>query len=202
VADVALVCGAGGALGSALVETLEARGDHVVPADRNVVDLTDGDAVEAFWERLAGDGLEPRWLVNAAGGFRAGTVAESEPDDLQGLLDLNFGTAWWSCRAAARRMPQGGAIVNVAARAAVSGGAGSAAYSVSKAAVVRLTQVLALELADRHVRVNAIMPALIATPANREAGIEGGVPPKEIAAVVAYLLSDAASAVTGAVVPV
>ena len=201
-ADVALVCGAGGALGSALVETLEARGDHVVPADHDVVDLTDADAVEAFWERLFGDGLEPRWLVNAAGGFRAATVAESDPDQLRGLLDLNLGTAWWSCRAAARRMPPGGAIVNVAARAAVSGGAGSAAYSVSKAAVVRLTQVLALELAERQVRVNAIMPALIATPANREAGIKGGVPPKEIAAVVAYLLSDAASAVTGAVVPV
>ena len=201
-ADVALVCGAGGALGSALVETLRARGDHVVPAGRDLVDLTDGDAVEALWERLTAEGIEPRWMVNAAGGFRAGTVANSDPEQLRGLLDLNLGTAWWSCRAAARRLPPGGAIVNVAARAAVSGGAGSAAYSVAKAAVVRLTQVLALELADRQVRVNAILPALIATPANEEAGRTGGVPPDQIAAVVAYLLSDAASAVTGAVIPV
>jgi NAD(P)-dependent dehydrogenase (short-subunit alcohol dehydrogenase family) len=92
--------------------------------------------------------------------------------------------------------------VNVAARGAVSGGAGTAAYSVAKAAVVRLTQVLALELADRQVRANVILPSLIATPANKDAGIEGGVPPEEIAAVVAYLLSDAASTVTGAVIPV
>ena len=196
------MCGAGGSLGSALVETLRARGDNVVSAGRDIVDLTDAGAVEALWERLAGEGIEPRWVVNAAGGFRAGTVADSDPEQLQGLLDLNLGTAWWTCRAAARRLPPGGAIVNVAARAAVSGGAGSAAYSVAKAAVVRLTQVLALELAERQVRVNAILPALIATPANREAGRECGVPPEELALVVAYLLSDAASAVTGAVIPV
>ena len=165
------MCGAGGALGSALVETLRARGDNVVAAGRDVVDLTDADAVEALWERLAAEGIEPRWVVNAAGGFRAGTIAESDPEQLRGLLDLNLGTAWWTCRAAARRLPPGGAIVNVAARAAVIGGAGSAAYSVTKAAVVRLTQVLALELAGRQVRVNAILPALIATPANRKAGL-------------------------------
>jgi NAD(P)-dependent dehydrogenase (short-subunit alcohol dehydrogenase family) len=202
VADVALVCGAGGALGSALVETLRARGDRVIPAGRDLVDLTDADAVEALWERLTAEGIEPRWVVNAAGGFRAGAVADSDPDELRGLLDLNLGTAWWSCRAAARRLPPGGAIVNVGARGAVSGGAGSAAYSVSKAAVVRLTQVLALELAERQVRVNAILPSLIATPANRDAGLDGGVPPDQIAAVAAYLLSDAASAVTGALIPV
>jgi NAD(P)-dependent dehydrogenase (short-subunit alcohol dehydrogenase family) len=202
VADVTLVCGAGGALGSALVEALQARGDHVVPAGRDVVDLSNAEAVEALWERLAGDGLEPRWVVNAAGGYRTGTVADSDPEQLRALFDVNLATAWWSCRAAARRLPAGGAIVNVSARAAVNGGAGSAAYAVSKAAVVRLTQVLALELAERRVRVNAVLPALIATPKNRELGIAGGVPPADIAAVIAYLLSDASTAVTGAVVPV
>ncbi len=198
-ADAALVCGGSGALGTAVVEALLARGDKVAVADRTTVDLTDADAVEAFWDVLA---VKPRWVVNAAGGYRAGTVADSDPMELRGLLDLNLGTAWWSCRAAARRLPPGGAIVNVAAGSAVSGGAGSAAYAVSKAAVVRLTQVLAVELAERQVRVNAILPALIATPANREAGREGGTPPEEIAAVIAYLLSDAASAVTGAAIPV
>ena len=197
--DVALVCGGAGALGSAIVEALRARGDEVVVADRNTVDLTDAEAVEAFWERLAD---RPRWVVNAAGGFRPATVAQTEPEDLRFLTELNFETAWWSCRAAARRLPDGGGIVNVAARAGLTGGNGSAAYAVTKAAVVRLTQVLALELAERRIRVNAVVPALIDTPANRAHGITGGTPPAEIARTVAFLLSDDARAVNGAVVPV
>ena len=197
--DVALVCGGAGALGSAIVETLRARGDDVVVADKDTVDLTDPEAVEAFWERLA---ERPRWVVNAAGGFRPGTVAETEPDDVRFLTELNFDTAWWSCRAAARRLPDGGGIVNVAARAGLTGGNGSAAYAVTKAAVVRLTQVLALELAERRIRVNAVVPALIDTPANRAHGITGGTPPEEVAATVAFVLSDDAHAVTGAVIPV
>ena len=197
--DVALVCGGAGALGSAIVEALRARGDEVVVADRNTVDLTDAEAVEAFWERLAD---RPRWVVNAAGGFRPATVAQTEPEDLRFLTELNFETAWWSCRAAARRLPDGGGIVNVAARAGLTGGAGSAAYAVTKAAVVRLTQVLALELAERRIRVNAVVPALIDTPANRAHGITGGTPPAEIARTVAFLLSDDARAVNGAIVPV
>jgi len=199
VTDVALVCGGAGALGSAIVETLRARGDDVVVADKDTVDLTDPEAVEAFWERLA---ERPRWVVNAAGGFRPGTVAETEPDDVRFLTELNFDTAWWSCRAAARRLPDGGGIVNVAARAGLTGGNGSAAYAVTKAAVVRLTQVLALELAERRIRVNAVVPALIDTPANRAHGITGGTPPAEIARTVAFLLSDDARAVNGAIVPV
>ena len=197
--DLALVCGGGGALGGAIVAALRARGDEVIAADREDVDLTDADAVEAYWERLP---AAPRWVVNAAGGFRQGTLAESDPEDVRFMTALNLETAWWSCRAAARRLPEGGAIVNVAARAGLAGGAGSAAYSVAKAAVIRMTQVLALELAERGIRANVVVPALIATPANRAQGITGGTEPAEIASTIAFLLSDAASAVTGAVVPV
>jgi NAD(P)-dependent dehydrogenase (short-subunit alcohol dehydrogenase family) len=199
VGDVALVCGGAGALGRAIADELRARGDEVVVADREDVDLTDAAAVEAFWDNLAST---PRWVVNAAGGFRPGTAAESEAADFRFLTALNLETAWWSCRAAARRLPPGGSIVNVAARSGLSGGQGSAAYAVTKAAVIRLTQVLALELADRGVRVNAVVPALIDTPANRAHGITGGTPPADIAAAVAFLLSDAAGAVSGAIVPV
>jgi NAD(P)-dependent dehydrogenase (short-subunit alcohol dehydrogenase family) len=216
VARLALVCGGSGALGSALVDAFIARGDRVVAADRlatggsdapgltrEAVDLTVPDEVEALWDRLD---ERPRWVVNAVGGFRPGTVADSEPDDVGFLHDLNLGTAWWSCRAAARRLEADAAIVNVAARTALTGGSGAAAYAVAKAGVVRLTQVLAVELAERRVRVNAILPSVIDTPANRAVmsaeALRNAVSPAQVAAAAAFLCSDAASAVTGAVVPV
>ncbi len=217
-ADVALVCGGGGALGSALVEALRERGDRVVAVDlrhdwedrdgvrRESVDLTDADAVAALWERLLGTGDPPRWVVNAAGGWRGGSVADSDPESVRFLARLNLETSWWSCREAARHLPPGGAVVNVAARAASRGGAGAAAYAVAKAGVVRLTEVLAAELAPRRVRVNAISPSLIDTPANRAAmdaeALAHAVSPEAIAAVVSFLLSDAAAAVSGAIIPV
>jgi 3-oxoacyl-[acyl-carrier protein] reductase len=79
-------------------------------------------------------GERPRWLVNAVGGFRPALVAETEPEQFASVHDLNLGTAWWSCRAAARRMGDGGAIVNVASRSALTGGSGAAAYSVRRRA--------------------------------------------------------------------
>jgi NAD(P)-dependent dehydrogenase (short-subunit alcohol dehydrogenase family) len=218
VTDVAVVCGAAGALGGALVHAFAERGDVVVAVVREAgrielregvieeaADLADADSVEALWERLAAREIAPRWLVNAAGGFRPGTVADSEPDGVRLAHELNLGTAWWSCRAASRRLPEGGAIINVSSRAALQGSAGAAAYAVAKAGVVRLTEVLAAELAERRVRVNAILPAIIDTPQNRASlsptRLAAAVPPEQLAAVAAFLCSDAAAAVTGAIVP-
>ncbi len=204
--DVALVCGGNGALGTAIVQALLARGDQVVSADlhqhdgttpglrQEALDLTAPDQVAALWDRLDAAGAKPRWVVNATGGFRSGTIADSEPDTVRFVDDLNLGTAWWSCHEAARRLPEGGAIVNVSSRAAVAGGAGAAAYAVSKAAVVRMTEVLAAELAEKRVRVNAILPSVIDTPANRESmrpeQLRNAVAPADLASVVAFLLSD------------
>ena len=217
--DVALVCGAGGALGTALVAALLARGDRVVATSHRAVadpglpnlrheavDLALPDEVEALWDRMSERGEHPRWLLNAVGGFRPGTIADTEPEEVRSVQELNLDTAWWSCRAAARRMKPGGAIVNVSSRSAVSGGRGAAAYSVAKAGVVRLTEVLAAELAERRVRANAILPSLIDTPANRESmsadRMARAVAPGDIASVAAFLCSDAAIAITGATVPV
>ncbi len=216
--DVVLVCGASGALGRAVVDTFAARGDRVVAAARRPAgDLADGvtveavdlavpSEVEALWDRLLERGEPPRWLVNAVGGFRAGTVTATEPDQYRFVHDLNLATTWWSCRAAARRMTPGGAIVNVSSRTALSGGAKAAAYAVAKAGVVRLTEVLADELASSAIRVNAVLPSVMDTAGNREsmppAALRAAVPTEDVASVIDFLCSDAARAVTGAVVPV
>jgi NAD(P)-dependent dehydrogenase (short-subunit alcohol dehydrogenase family) len=218
VADIALVCGASGALGRSLVTAFLERGDLVVAVERQstgdlqpgvdseAVDLTVPEEVEALWDRLDERGDMPRWVVNAVGGFRGGTVAETEPDEFRFLVDLNLATTLWSCRAAARRLAPGSAIVNVGSRTALVGGSGAAVYSVTKAAVVRLTEVLADELAERRVRVNAILPSVIDTPANRAAmpaaSLTEAVPAAQISAVASFLASDGAAAVSGAVLPV
>lgn len=218
--DIAVVCGGSGALGAAVVRAFLDRGDRVVSVERRpaaeddksdsirveTVDLTDPDAVEALWERFVANGELPRWLVNTVGGFRTGTVATTEADDYRFLQRINLDATWWSCRAAARRMREGAAIVNVAARPALSGGAGSAAYTVSKAAVLRMTQVLSDELHEQHVRVNAVLPSVMDTPANRASmsaeRMRNAVATSDVASVIAFLCSEGARAVSGAAVPV
>jgi NAD(P)-dependent dehydrogenase (short-subunit alcohol dehydrogenase family) len=221
-ADVALVCGGSGALGSAVVRAFLARGDVVVSAGRRsatvpqtlgqgrfrseLVDLTAPDQVEALWDRLADEGALPRWLVNAVGGFRGGTVAETDVDDYRFLQQINLDAAWWTCQAAARRLTSGAAIVNVSARPALAGGRGSAAYAVSKAAVLRLTQVLSDELKERRVRVNAVLPSVVDTPGNRASisseRMRASIPTDDVAAVIAFLCSDQAWVISGATIPV
>jgi NAD(P)-dependent dehydrogenase (short-subunit alcohol dehydrogenase family) len=233
VTDLAVIMGATGALGNAIVDAFASRGDRVIAVARSrsdvsqlasryrvspspsggaqgggvtgdTADLTSRLEVDELWERIDGVGV-PRWVVNATGGYRAGKVVDSTPDDFTFMMDLNLGSAWWSCRAGARRM-QAGAIVNVSSRSGLIAEPGAAAYTVAKAGVIALTEVLAAELKASGVRVNVVVPAIIDTPANRqmlpEKLMQKAVAPAEIAAVIAYLCSDAAVAITGAAIPV
>ncbi|TMF12766.1 MAG: SDR family oxidoreductase [Chloroflexi bacterium] len=220
--DLAVIMGATGGLGTAIVDAFASRGDRVIAVARSraevsqlaskypgvvtgdTADLTSRLAVDDLWERIDRVGT-PRWVVNATGGYRGGKVVDSTPDDFTFMMDLNLGTAWWSCRAAARRM-QAGAIVNVSSRSGLVAETGAAAYAVAKAGVITLTEVLAAELKASGVRVNVVVPAIIDTAANRQALpeklMQKAVAPTEIAAVIAYLCSDAAVAITGTAIPV
>lgn len=223
-AGLSVVCGAGGGLGPAVLGALARFGDTVVgvaspradPAQLEAAhpgalweraDLADPDATGELWRRLDLLG-EVHRLVNVTGGFRAGRLLDTTPEVLRQMLRLNLETAWWSSHEAARRMlaAGGGAIVNVGSAGGVSLGEGSAAYSVAKAALHAMTRVLAAEMAGTAVRVNAVIPATIDTPANRTwmrpDDLAGATPPERVAAVIAALCDSGLGAVTGALVPV
>ena len=222
-----IVTGGTGALGGAVVERFLEAGARVLVTyvvDAEVApfrerfagqegrvelrrcDLRRADEVEALLGRVGPDSL--RAVVNLAGGYTWTRVADAAADALEHLLDLNLRTTFTVCRAAAPVLTAagGGAIVNVSARAALQGEAGNGVYGATKAAVLALTQSLSAELKDAGVNVNAVLPSIIDTPANRAAMPNSDparwVAPADLANVIVFLASDAAAAVHGAGVPV
>jgi NAD(P)-dependent dehydrogenase (short-subunit alcohol dehydrogenase family) len=220
-AKVAIVAGAGGGLGHATAATLAASGLTVVVVDRNehalrelpdgfrpeVADTTDPAAAKSLIDRIAGEVGPPDVLVNTIGAFRLGDALSTTPDTLRLMIDVNLGPALWLSQAVAPYMQQqgSGAIVHVAARQGIEPAGGMAAYSTSKAALVHLTRILDIELRPHGIRVNAVAPQLLDTSANRatfpEEVMAHAVAPEAIAGVIAFLVSDAAAPVSGAILP-
>ncbi len=217
-----LVTGAAGVLGQAVIATLVARGEAVVAVDLapmipsagqrlsvggiDLADATAGAALIAQLTGTAGAG-SLTGLVNVAGGFLWETVSEGGWASWERMYRINVQTAFEATRLALPALRTSrGAIVNVSAAATARAGAGMGAFAAAKSAVSRLTEALAAEELANGVRVNAVMPSVIDTPANRrdmpDADPSRWVSPSEIAEVVAFLLSPAASGVTGALVPV
>jgi NAD(P)-dependent dehydrogenase (short-subunit alcohol dehydrogenase family) len=213
------VTGAAGALGRKVVEVLVGSGWTVVGIDLaevaagNValalggVDLTDEAAMTKAAERIEAERGPLDGLVNIAGGFSWETIADGDLATWDRLYAINVKTALVASRALLPLLRRpGGAIVNIGAAASTKAAMGMGAYAASKAGVSRLTEALAEELKDEGVRVNAVLPSIIDTPANRadmpDAEFDRWVTPEQLAAVIAFLLSPAASAVTGALVPV
>ena len=158
------------------------------------------DAAAAHFGRLDA-------LINIAGGFAFEAVAAGDPKTWQRMYALNVLTALNASRSAIPHLTASaaGRIVNIGAMGALQAGAGMGAYAASKAGVHRLTEALAAECKGK-ITVNAVLPSTIDTPANRasmpKADFTKWVTPQELAEVILFLASDAASAVTGALLPV
>jgi len=216
-----VVTGAAGALGRVVCERLAASGWRVAAighgaADRlpvcaaerlGGVDLADEESAERAFAALAeATGGRLHGLVNAAGGFAWENVADGRKATWDRLYAMNVATALNACRAALPRFGPGAAIVNIGAAGAARAEAGMGAYAAAKSAVLRLTEALAAELKAAGTRANAVLPSIIDTPANRiampDADFGTWVRPEELAEVIAFLVSDAASGVTGAAIPV
>lgn len=172
------------------------------------VDLSQADAAQAALDQVAQrlGGLDG--LVNVAGGFRWEEVATGSIETWDLLYGMNLRTAVLASQAALPHLLRQAQarIVNVSALASGQAASGMGAYAASKAGVSRLTEALAEELKDRAITVNAVLPSILDTPTNRadmpQADASRWVQPSALAAVIAFLLSDAAAAVTGALIPV
>lgn len=214
-----VVTGAAGVVGTEVCSWLVQSGWSVIALDlrfpapdapvaglRVQADLTvEAEAIRVFAEIGAQAG-QLSGLVNIAGGFAWETVAGGEVETWDRLYNLNLKTALNACRAVLPTLASGGAIVNIGAAVAARAGAGMGAYAASKAGVARLTESLAAEQIARGIRVNAVLPSIVDTPANRadmpDADVSLWVTPGELAHVIDFLLSDRASGITGASIPV
>jgi NAD(P)-dependent dehydrogenase (short-subunit alcohol dehydrogenase family) len=217
---VTVVGGGGGALGTAVVRRLAAAGRRIVVPTRHPgrtaqlegvteveCDLDDADSVARLRIDVEAMGA---WegMVSASGGYAGGRAHEVEDAVIEGQIAANLLGPWRLARAAAASMVAGGTggrIVIVASQAAVGVARGQAAYQVSKVAVLKLSQVMAAELQGHGITVNAVLPGTMDTPGNREsmpkANRSSWVSTDSVAAVIEWLLSDAAAAVTGASIP-
>jgi len=192
----------------------ELGGDRVV---KHCCDSTDAERVgDVVGEAFDGDDLIPSVLVNNAGITRDGALMFMDAADWQAVIDTNLTGAFNFCRASAIHFvrQKRGAIINMSSVSGLVGNAGQASYAASKAGLIGLTHALAKELSPRGVRVNAVAPGLVETDMvagqddKRRAAYEkqillgryGGA--EEIADVVAFLASDAASYITNQVIRV
>jgi NAD(P)-dependent dehydrogenase (short-subunit alcohol dehydrogenase family) len=161
-------------------------------------------AIDAAQARLKGLDV----LINAAGTFRWQTVADGGASTWDLLFKSNLQSAVNACHAAIPhlRRSRAGRIVNIGAYAALKAGAGMGAYAASKAGVHRLTESLAAELKDTLITANAVLPAVIDTPANRadmpKADFSTWVTTEALANIILFLTSQEAQPITGVLLPV
>jgi NAD(P)-dependent dehydrogenase (short-subunit alcohol dehydrogenase family) len=227
---VALVAGGTGGLGRAVSLAFLNAGANVIvtyqkPEEFNAlkkaagansaslegysVDVTDENAVSQLIDGIVARHGRLDALVNTVGGYAGGvSLWELDTKTFDRMLALNLRSGCALSRAAVRVMlkQKSGAIVNVAAKAAVDHAAGAAAYAASKAAAVAMIDSLAADLKGTGVRANSVLPSIIDTEANRKAmptaNFAKWPKPEDIARVILFLCSDDAKVIQGAAVPV
>jgi NAD(P)-dependent dehydrogenase (short-subunit alcohol dehydrogenase family) len=236
---VALVTGASSGLGRHFARTLAEAGATVAVAARRAdrlqdlvselrdlraqalalpMDVSDTASVQAAFDALAGQGLRADLVVNNAGVAVSRPLLEQNEQDYDGVLDTNLKGAWLVAQEAARRLVAAGrpgAIVNIASITGERVAGGVAPYCASKAALLQLTKAMALELAPRGIRVNALAPGYVATELNRDflaspAGqkLMARIPqkrfgePADLDGALLLLASDAGRFITGSVLAV
>ena len=206
--QVAIVTGAAGNLGRAVCAAFEKEGAAVVRLDIET-NLLDQRVVDRAVKKILEERQRIHILCNIAGGFRMGKpVHETSDEDWNFLFDLNIRTVLHTARAVVPHMlgSGGGKIVNVGAYAARNGAAQMGAYVASKAALMRLTESMALELRERKINVNCVLPTILDTPQNRKdmpkADPKRWVALRDLAQAILFLASDDARAIHGAALPV
>ncbi|MBC56565.1 MAG: short-chain dehydrogenase [Confluentimicrobium sp.] len=220
-----IITGGGAGIGRATALAFAAQGDHVIIAER---DATAGESVAkeikasggsaaairvdvtipADLDRLAETAGRADVLVNNAGIFGIKPFFDIVADDFRRTYEVNVVSVFELTRRLAPQMPEGAAIVNISSRS-IQGAMNYAHYIASKSAIVGLTRAMALELADRRIRVNAVSPGAIKTemlasrPDTDFAGMLKHQPlgrlgePEDIAASIVFLASPGASFITG-----
>jgi NAD(P)-dependent dehydrogenase (short-subunit alcohol dehydrogenase family) len=215
-----LITGANGAVGRAVADRAAALGASLILASRSFAKRTAVDHPRArlltldlaepgsLGAALAGAGRIDA-LFNIAGGFAMGeTSYDPHGADWDAMFRSNVDTLRQSIQAVVPRMiEQGrGAVVNVGALGALKGTAAMSAYVASKSVVLRLTESLSAEVKRHGINVNAVLPSIIDTPANRaampDADPANWVAPGDLANVICFLGSEAARAIHGALLPV
>lgn len=239
------ITGAGSGIGRAVCLLIAERGAHIIAMDignsaENTakeitanggsasaydIDVTDRKAIEYLFAKLASLHEHIDGIVTCAGIMQDDLIADIEPATFDRIIDINLKGTLWCIRAAAAIMSQqgSGSIVTLSSTVADRPTPRTAAYAITKAATVQLTQILALEVAGANVRVNAVAPGIVETGITQRHYLtaEGTIDetkrqevltrlaatsplnrvgaPEEIAYAIAYLLSDCSSFMTGQV---
>lgn len=225
--SVVLITGAAGSLGKAVAAAFAERGDRLILVDVSEVglqaaypgddprrllvaaNLLDAEATAQAMTKAHAHFGRIDALCNIAGGFTMGTQVHATPAETwKQMMDINAGTMLHTVQAVVPMMlaAGGGSIVNIGAGAGQKAGGLMGAYSVSKSAVIRMTEAMSAELREQGINVNCVLPSIIDTPPNRaampDADFSKWVAPRDLASVILFLCSDGAKAIHGVALPV